>query len=620
LDPSRFDHLTRLLGRAGGRRALISSLLAAAVGTTVATAAPKKRAKDKGRDGDGRDSHGRLRTERRQRQREGGKRRKTRKKRGGDNGGGQPPLACEGAGDCPDEVCQTKSCQNGQCAYAAVVDGASPNPLCATHCCEGVCCAAGATACNPVGLCCAPNCANRECGPDGCGGGGTCGACPPGATCNPQSGQCRSSCGPQTCPTGCCQGGECEDGDSGQACGTGGAPCVKCGAGSRCQNQHCTCEPDCDNRDCGPDGCGGSCGTCATGQVCDADDGECLCTARSCPTGCCTIGSGKPGECRPGNTLAACGTSGEECETCDADDEVCRGGRCVECADLCPNGCCAADGSCQPGDTIQACGAGGKACLQCTSQEQCANGECVPSTCAGRCTRDNDCPDLRNCVCDRAQGTCCARKCDGKVCGSDGCGGTCENLCPPNTVCNGDGTACLCNAQSCRNGCCSNGLGNPGTCEAGNTNPACGRPGQSCQTCTGREQCVNQQCVCFPLTCDDLESVCGTASDGCGGTLECGTCPDLEFPSCRVGVCVPCTIACEDGEDCINLANGDTICSAPGDINCGEPCSSNANCTDADYPLCITSFTNGANSNPPNQTSTIASLCEGEPAACGALE
>jgi hypothetical protein len=32
-----------------------------------------------------------------------------------------------------------------------------------------------------------------------------------------------------------------------------------------------TCVPDCRNRECGPDGCGGKCGNCAAGRVCSAD-------------------------------------------------------------------------------------------------------------------------------------------------------------------------------------------------------------------------------------------------------------------------------------------------------------------------------------------------------------
>ncbi len=36
-----------------------------------------------------------------------------------------------------------------------------------------------------------------------------------------------------------------------------------------CENGACICTPDCHSRECGPDGCGGSCGSCADGQVCN---------------------------------------------------------------------------------------------------------------------------------------------------------------------------------------------------------------------------------------------------------------------------------------------------------------------------------------------------------------
>ncbi len=393
----------------------------------------------------------------------------------------QPGPACQTAGDCADEVCQTKACQNGQCAYTPVVNGSDPTGQCSTHCCEGGCCNPGATECNSLGLCCAPNCAGRNCGDDGCGG---------------------------------------------------------------------------------------SCGACPDGGVCDDISGVCLCTRQSCPEGCCTNGPGNPGIC-------------------------------------------------QPGTTSQNCGSGGGACRQCTAQEQCEDGVCQPAVCVGNCAQDNDCPDLRNCVCNRAQGTCCSRNCTGKVCGSDGCGGTCENLCPPNTVCGPDGTTCLCTAASCPNGCCSNGLGNPGECVEGDTNELCGRPGESCQTCTGQEQCQNNQCVCIPLTCDGEAIDCGTFSDGCGHTLECGTCQDPAFPSCFVGVCVPCSVACPGCPFCVNLTNGNTQCGGGNaEFLCTLPsCSTNASCTDPDFPVCIASTTD----RPTNQTTTALDICPGvgATAICG---
>ena len=68
---------------------------------------------------------------------------------------------------------------------------------------------------------CVPDCADRECGDDGCGG--LCGSCPAGQQC------------------------------------VGGGACVPD-----------ACQPRCAGRQCGDDGCGGSCGACSGGALCDA--------------------------------------------------------------------------------------------------------------------------------------------------------------------------------------------------------------------------------------------------------------------------------------------------------------------------------------------------------------
>ncbi len=61
---------------------------------------------------------------------------------------------------------------------------------------------------------------------------------------------------------------------------------------------------------------------------------------------------------------------------------------------------------------------------------------------------------------------------------------------------------------------------------------------------TGKEDCV-------PKTCDELGYVCGQPSDGCGGTLNCGTCNDnnpCTTESCAGGECM---YGCLDsGEQC----------------------------------------------------------------------
>ena len=87
---------------------------------------------------------------------------------------------------------------------------------------------------------CVPSCEGRECGLDGCGG--TCGACDIlGTRC--EAGRCEfvgCDCDLATCDAGCA-----------------------------------VCMPTCGGRECGSDGCGGTCGACDDG-VCSEATGQCL--------------------------------------------------------------------------------------------------------------------------------------------------------------------------------------------------------------------------------------------------------------------------------------------------------------------------------------------------------
>jgi len=78
-----------------------------------------------------------------------------------------------------------------------------------------------------------------------------------------------------------------------------------------CDNPCVTCEPSCDGRQCGSDGCGGSCGTCSSGQICSSagrcvSEGSgdtcsaCLATCSgltSCCTGCGCLCEYECGQC-----------------------------------------------------------------------------------------------------------------------------------------------------------------------------------------------------------------------------------------------------------------------------------------------------------------------------------
>lgn len=68
-------------------------------------------------------------------------------------------------------------------------------------------------------------------------------------------------------------------------------------------------------------------------------------------------------------------------------------------------------------------------------------------------------------------------------------------------------------------------------------------------TCCGEECCENEAAVCYegaccaPATCEALNAQCGQVSDGCGGTLECGSCEGETTYCSDAGQCVD---DCED--------------------------------------------------------------------------
>ena len=93
------------------------------------------------------------------------------------------------------------------------------------------------------------------------------------------------------------------------ACGPNGCggSCGSCPPGIPCVDGICPCQPSCSGQECGADGCGGSCGECNYG-VCS--DGLCI--------------------CEPACNGKDCGSDGcsGSCGTCPAND-VCQGGNCV---------------------------------------------------------------------------------------------------------------------------------------------------------------------------------------------------------------------------------------------------------------------------------------------------
>ena len=140
------------------------------------------------------------------------------------------------------------------------------------------------------------------------------------------------------------------------------------------------CEPQCDGKNCGPNGCiGGSCGRCASGQTCSWT-GICMgaqtcspnCTGKQCgPDGC----NGMcPNECSPGQTCSDNGQclSGSGC-TPNCGNRTCGSNGC--------GGLCGGQESC--GETAPTCSTEGGSCYTtntvsavCCDGLRCINGRC----------------------------------------------------------------------------------------------------------------------------------------------------------------------------------------------------------------------------------------------------
>jgi hypothetical protein len=397
------------------------------------------------------------------------------------------------------------------------------------------------------------------------------------------------SCGPSTCPTGCCDAtGTCRTGRDVRACGSIGARCSDCVATgfSVCSTSR-VCGRD--DPSCGPASCSGCCSVdegrlrCLSGtepSACGRSGAQCLnctgdgrtcdpstraCGTTSCnPSNCsgCCVGD----RCLPGDAALACGDTGAQCDSC-AVGQVCRaqsggGGRCEGTSSCGPancGGCCNAAGQCVAGNDTTACGRGGERCAACGIAQVCIpEGQpnarscqtppaCGPTNCTGCCVGNQ---------CVAANATTPQR------CGLNG--QQCQ-ACPAGQVCNQPTGTCVpapeCSPASCPLGCCLGDI-----CAFGQQNTACGTGGDACVNCQnlGRvceaNSCQPPSCNpdnCRTGCCDGNQCVNGTGDDACGAIGG--------------GQCQDCAAA---GEVCVNRQCRERC----GPANCGGCCQPNNSC------------------------------------------
>ena len=259
-----------------------------------------------------------------------------------------------------------------------------------------------------------------------------------------------------------------------------------------------SCTPSCSGKQCGDDGCGGSCGTCSTGNSCNGNN-QC-------------VASNQDGGTQGGNN------GGGGC-TAPAWDSVVVYATGFKVSYQNKTYTCIYVSGCPAGYKPPFAGIwdAGTACGTCTPN--CSGKSCGPDGCGATC---GTCSSGKTCDANGLCQTTCVPQCSGKSCGANGCGGSC-GTCPSGQTCNASG-ACVasctanCSGKSCGSDGCS---GTCGTCSSGNT---CNTSGQCVASCT--PSCSGKNC----------------GQDGCGGV--CGTCSG-STPTCNAsGTCVASTGTC----------------------------------------------------------------------------
>ncbi len=421
--------------------------------------------------------------------------------------------------------------------------------------------------CVPDCSCNTTICSDQQC-PDGCGGVCT-GEKEPDESCA------NSICTTQTCDDGCgndiqglitqtqdCSSWEC--GESPHGCGS----CGSCDSETEFCNEtthQCetgTCTPDCAGRECGADGCAGSCGTCQpvhSSNTCSANG---LCNP-VCNTnwGNCDQNSTNGCEADLLNNDEYCGSCTNSCGT----NYECVSGTCVPGSCATGTADCDADPDCETNIYTDAdnCGDCGIACTNPHGETSCVDGSCSPTcnTNWGNCDQNS------------------TNGCEADLLNDDDHCGSCTNSC-------GDGYSCVsgdCVPDSCPSG-TANCDADP-DCETNiyTDDAHCGACDIACVNPHGTTDCVDGSCY---ITCasgwDDCD---GNTTNGCerqlGTDSDCASCGDScgTDKSCQGGAC-----ACSDTDtgDCdgipsngceADLLNNDEYCG-----DCETSCGGGENC------------------------------------------
>ena len=269
------------------------------------------------------------------------------------------------------------------------------------------------------------------------------------------------------------------------------------------------CNPNCKSRVCGDDGCGGSCGACTSG--------------RSCVGGAC-ITALQPGTCaNPLPLVAAGGTllgdhvlSGDTSDGIDETHPSCNTASTArdEVYSFTVTSPVGIDARMSGFDSVLSLRKA--SCLDPAATVACSDDAAPPGNFGSRVAALLD-PGTYFLIADGYNGSHtgpytitvhfadnCVPGCDGKYCGSDGCGGDC-GYCGAGSACNALGR---CIPSPCTPRCQGRDCGDDGC-------------GGSCGTCTGGQLCASEMGKCRTYAdCDHAKPVCKTP---CSSTQYCGT-------------------------------------------------------------------------------------------------
>lgn len=173
---------------------------------------------------------------------------------------------------------------------------------------------------------------------------------------------------------------------------------------------YCPCIPNCTNKSCGSDGCGGECGECGIQSSCE--NGLCTCTPSEVIPG----SEGQPKACGD-NGCGALVTPGID-GMCAKRTESCQNYQCIDLSQNANTRNCTPKCVNDSGERVRTCGS---------------------DDCGGTC---GACPP--NQICNETTFQCeCIDSCEGKLCGHDSCGTPCGE-CPNHMTCDAPSGQCKC--------------------------------------------------------------------------------------------------------------------------------------------------------------------------------